>query len=178
SPRTSRAAWGGRGGGRRRAKASSSTSTSPPAITWSASATCRCTSMRRSRWRWGRSRRSPRISSAPPVFNATWILVAALYALAVWLARRGRVDLPWRVAALFYALVLIFLFRPMTQATVSVPVDFIRTLPPSDNGAPPRQLPTSTMTELLMQIVPWVAQVRDAWRSLRFPLWNHLSGAG
>jgi hypothetical protein len=117
------------------------------------------------------------------VFNATWILVAALYALAVWLARRGRLraagvcDLPWRVAALFYALVLIFLFRPMTQATVNVPVDFIRILPPWDNGAP-RHLSNPMMNDLPMQIVPWAAQVRDAWRSLHFPLWNHLSGAG
>ena len=46
------------------------------------------------------------------MFNATWILVAVLYALAVWLARRGRwraagvCDLPWRVAALFYTVSL------------------------------------------------------------------------
>ena len=112
------------------------------------------------------------------MFNATWILVAVLYALAVWLARRARVDLPWRMAALFYALVLLFLFRPMTQATVSVPVDFIRILPPWESGAPTRQLSNSMMNDLPMQIVPWAAQVRDAWRSLHFPLWNHLAGAG
>jgi hypothetical protein len=117
------------------------------------------------------------------VFNATWILVAVLYALAVWLAHRvgapalGR-ALPWRIAALFYALVLIFLFRPMTQAAVSVPVDFIRILPPWDNGTPTRPLSNSMMNDLPMQIVPWAGQVRDAWRSLHFPLWNHLSGAG
>ena len=112
------------------------------------------------------------------MFNATWILVAVLYALAVWLAQRGRVDLPWRVAALFYALVLVFLFRPMTQAAINVPADFIRILPPWDNGAPPRHLSNSMMNDLPMQIVPWAAQVRDAWRSLHFPLWNHLAGAG
>ena len=114
------------------------------------------------------------------MFNATWIYVAVLYALAVWLARRvgAAPTLPWRVAALFYALVLIFLFRPMTQATVNVPVDFIRILPPWDNGAPPRQLSNSLMNDLPMQIVPWAAQARDAWRSLHFPLWNHLAGAG
>ena len=47
--------------------------------------------------------------------NPTWLYVAALYALAVWLARRARVDLPVRVGVFFYALVLNFLFRPLTQ---------------------------------------------------------------
>jgi hypothetical protein len=112
------------------------------------------------------------------VFNASWILVAAVYALAVWLARRGRVDLPWRVAALFYGLVLVFLFRPLTQAAVSVPVDFIRILPPWEHGGRAPALSNSAMNDLPMQIIPWAAQVRDAWRSLHFPLWNHLAGAG
>jgi uncharacterized membrane protein YfhO len=106
------------------------------------------------------------------VFNATWIYVAVLYALAIRLARP---RVPWRVAGLFYILVLIFLFRPMTQATVNVPVDFIRTLPPWSGG---RHLSNPFMNDLPMQIVPWAAQVRDAWRSLHFPLWNHLSGSG
>src|SRR5205085_335592 len=132
--------------------------------------TRRSTSTSPSRSPWRRPSRCPRISSAP-VFNATWILVAVLYALAVWLARRVSAPaperaLPWRIAALFYALVLIFLFRPMTQATVNVPVDFIRILPPWDNGATPRQLSNPLMNDLPMQIVPWAAQARDAWRSL------------
>ncbi|PYQ50336.1 MAG: hypothetical protein DMF59_11085 [Acidobacteria bacterium] len=29
-----------------------------------------------------------------------------------------------------------------------------------------------------MQIVPWAHQVREAWKSMHFPLWNALSGAG
>jgi hypothetical protein len=112
------------------------------------------------------------------VFNPTWLYVAALYALAVWLARRRGVELPWRVPAFFYALVLAFLFRPMTQDAVNVPADFIRILPPwSEVGARPHPS-NPIMNDLPMQIVPWADQVRDAWRSLQFPLWNHLSGAG
>jgi hypothetical protein len=103
--------------------------------------------------------------------------VAVLYALAVWLARR-RILLPWRIAALFYLLVLVFLFRPMTQATVNVPVDFIRIIPPWEDGVRAPQLSNSMMNDLPMQIVPWAAQVRAAWRSLHVPLWNHLAGAG
>ena len=63
--------------------------------------------------------------------NLTWLLVAAVYAASVWLARRGGMaELRWRIAALFYALVLLFLWEPMTQQYVNIPVDFIQTLPP------------------------------------------------
>ena len=111
------------------------------------------------------------------MFNPTWLYVAALYAAAVWLARRRGVELPWRIAALCYALVLVFLFRPMTQAAVNVPVDFVQILPPwSDQPNP--HLSNSMMNDLAMQIVPWAEQVRAAWRSLHFPIWNHLSGSG
>jgi len=36
--------------------------------------------------------------------NPTWIYVAVVYAIAVYLTRRARIDLPWKVAGLFYAL--------------------------------------------------------------------------
>ena len=47
--------------------------------------------------------------------NPTWLYVGALYALAAWRAR-----VPWRVAVLFYAMVLVFLFKPMTGDYVGV----------------------------------------------------------
>lgn len=112
------------------------------------------------------------------MLNGTWAYVAALYALAVWWARRKGVALPWRVAALFYALVLIFLFRPMTQAYVNVPSDFLQILPPW-NGYLHRQLVANKeMNDLTMQIIPWAHQAREAWRSFQFPVWNDLSGGG
>jgi Bacterial membrane protein YfhO len=112
------------------------------------------------------------------VFNPTWLYVAALYAAAVWLARRRGVELPWRIAALCYALVLVFLFRPMTQAAINVPVDFVEILPPWSEQVG-RPTPSNTMmNDLAMQIVPWAEQVRASWRSLQFPIWNHLSGSG
>ena len=44
--------------------------------------------------------------------NPVWLYVAATYAAAVWLARRAGVDLPWRIALFFYALVVVFMFTP------------------------------------------------------------------
>jgi hypothetical protein len=116
------------------------------------------------------------------VFNATWIYAGALYAMAIACARRWipavRDTLPWRVAAFFYALVLIYLFRPMTGRYINVPVDFINILPPWGNWNRRHLLSNPEMNDLAMQIVPWAHQAREAWRSLHFPIWNALSGCG
>lgn len=110
--------------------------------------------------------------------NPTWLYVAALYALAVWLARRARVDLPVRVATFFYALVLVFLFRPLTQHYVNLPVDIVLTLPPWHNVTPKFLVKNFEMNDIVMQIVPWAHQAREAWRHGSFPLWNALAGCG
>ncbi len=112
------------------------------------------------------------------MLNGTWAYVAALYALAVWWARRKGVVLPWRVAALFYALVLIFLFRPMTQGYVNVPSDFVQILPPWNGYLHKQAVANKEMNDLTMQIIPWAHQAREAWRSFQFPVWNDLSGGG
>lgn len=108
--------------------------------------------------------------------------MGALYAIAVGLARRGspavRDVLRWRVAAFFYALVLLFLFRPLTQPFVNFPADFITILPPWGDWVRRHLLSNSEMNDLTMQIVPWAHQAREAWRSLQFPLWNPLAGCG
>jgi hypothetical protein len=116
------------------------------------------------------------------VFNATWIYTGALYAIAIACLRRWspavRDALPWRVAAFFYALVLIYLFRPMTGPYINVPVDFINILPPWGNWNQRHMVSNPEMNDLAMQIVPWAHQAREAWRSLHFPIWNALSGCG
>jgi hypothetical protein len=111
--------------------------------------------------------------------NPTWIYVAVVYALAVLLARRARVDVPWRIAALFYALTLLFMWKAMTGPYVNIPADFLQALPPwsllnhhSVVGG------NSELNDLPMQIVPWADQVRESWRAFRAPLWNSLAGAG
>ncbi len=110
--------------------------------------------------------------------NSTWLYVGALYAIAVWIARRRGSDFPWRIAALFYALVLIFLWQPMTGLYVNLPVDIVQTLPPWSAMIRNHRVANFEINDIVMQIVPWAHQVREAWKSLHFPLWNALSGCG
>ena len=104
--------------------------------------------------------------------------VAAIYTFAVLVARRYRIDLPWRIAALFYVLVLIFLFRPMTQAYVNIPVDFLRILPPWALLTRTHAVVNDEMNDLVLQIVPWADEVRRSWQSLQAPLWNPNASGG
>jgi hypothetical protein len=110
--------------------------------------------------------------------NPTFLYVAAFYVLAVWLGRRGGIDLPWRIAAFFYVLVLIFFWKPMTQDYLNVPVDFVLRLPPWAYVFPRHYSANGEMNDLALQIVPWAHQVREAWRSLNVPLWNAAAGCG
>lgn len=112
------------------------------------------------------------------MFNATWLYVGVIYAIAVWLVRRVRIDLPWRIAAFFYLLVLIFLWRPLTTDVVNLPVDFLRSLPPWAFLTRFNKPINPEINDLVLQIVPWANQVRESWRSGHVPLWNNLSGSG
>jgi uncharacterized membrane protein YfhO len=110
--------------------------------------------------------------------NLTWLYVLAIYGGGVWLARRFNIDLPARVAALFYILVLMFLWRPMTQAFVNLPVDFVSMLSPWGPLMRRPRAYNQELNDLVLQIVPWAEQVRDNWKSLHLPLWNARSGSG
>lgn len=110
--------------------------------------------------------------------NPTWLYTAAVYALAVWLARRNGVALRVRIAAFFYALVLVFLFRPMTQAYVNVPADITDTLPPWSHRVRHPVMSNSELSDVTLQILPWAEQAREQWRSFRLPLWNERAGSG
>ena len=110
--------------------------------------------------------------------NSTWFHVGVLYAVSVWLARRWGSNFPWRIAGLFYALVLIFLWRPLTGPYVNIPVDIVQQLPPWSAAIRSHRAQNFELNDIVMQIVPWAHQVREAWKSMRFPLWNALSGAG
>ena len=116
--------------------------------------------------------------SSAPVFNPTWFYVGVLYAGAVWLVRRSGIELPKRVAVFFYALVFLFLYLPLTQDYVSIPADFLKTLPPWSELSRGHSVSNSQMNDLVLQIVPWAHQVREAWSSFHAPLWNGLSGSG
>jgi len=113
--------------------------------------------------------------------NPTWLYVGTLYAIAVALARRGGNPIPRRIAALFYALVLIFFFKAMTGPYVSVATDIPRLIAPWSASAPGLTKYTVLNMEthdVSMQLAPWAHQVREAWKSGHAPLWNALAGCG
>ncbi|HEX9459248.1 MAG TPA: YfhO family protein [Thermoanaerobaculia bacterium] len=113
--------------------------------------------------------------------NPTWLYVGAVYAVAVWLARRGGNPLPKRIALLFLALVVIFFFKAMTGHYVSIAMDIPRLIAPWSASAPGLTKYTVLNMEthdVPMQLVPWAHQVRQAWLSGHVPLWNALAGCG
>jgi len=113
--------------------------------------------------------------------NPTFLYVGAIYAIAVALARRGGNALPRRVAVLFYALVLVFLFKAMTGPYVCIATDIPKLIAPWSASAPGLTKYTVLNMEthdVPMQLVPWAHQVREAWKSGHAPLWNALAGCG
>ncbi|MEA2416261.1 MAG: hypothetical protein QOI58_2918 [Thermoanaerobaculia bacterium] len=113
--------------------------------------------------------------------NPTFIYVGAIYAIAVALARRGGNPLPKRIAVLFYALVLVFLFKAMTGPYVCIATDIPKLIAPWSASAPGMTKYTvmnGETQDVVMQLVPWAHQVRNAWLSGHAPLWNALAGCG
>lgn len=129
--------------------------------------------------------------------NFTWLYVAALYALAILLANRRaegggqradevspsalrpRLSIPWRVAVLFYALTLAFLFRPMTGHYNNVAPDILKAVPPwKVAGFDKYSVSNFELQDVMFQLAPWMKQVHEQWRALHVPLWNDLAGCG
>jgi hypothetical protein len=110
--------------------------------------------------------------------NLTWLYLAVLYAAAVALARKSGAELPKRIALFFYVLVLLFFFKPLTQQYVNFHLDVLPSIPPWYHVTNYHHQYTSELNDLPMQIVPWMHQVRESWKSLTPPLWNHFSGSG
>ena len=112
------------------------------------------------------------------MFNPTWLVAGVVYAGAVWLARRRGVDLPCRVALFFFLLVFLFFYPVLTQDAVNTSVDYLGTLPPWEYTVENHKAGNPQLNDLALQIVPWAHQVREGWRALEPPLWNHYSAAG
>jgi hypothetical protein len=113
--------------------------------------------------------------------NPTFIYVGAAYAIAAVLARRGGNPLPRRIAVLLYALVLVFLFKAMTGPYVCIATDIPKLIAPWSASAPGMTKYTvmnGETQDVVMQLVPWAHQVRNAWLSAHAPLWNALAGCG
>lgn len=105
-----------------------------------------------------------------------------VYAAAVALARRAGVEIPRRVAILFYVLVLLFFFKPLTGPYVNVGADVLKLIAPWSATAPAGfdkfDVGNYELQDVVFQFVPWTRQVQESWRALRVPLWNPLTAAG
>lgn len=110
--------------------------------------------------------------------NLTWLYVGGVYAIAIALARRGGAAIPKRIALLFYGLVLLFLFLPLTDRYVTGHVDVLRNLPPWSEVRRDHGMANGQMNDVPLQILPWAHQVRESWKSGRAPVWNNLTGCG
>lgn len=110
--------------------------------------------------------------------NFTFLYVAALYFAGIFIWRRFGTSIPWRNAIFFYLLVLLFLFRPLTQAYVNVPADYLFRLFPWRGMPSDLQNRNPEINDVILQMVPWAQQVRTSWRSGHVPLWNWSTGGG
>ena len=109
--------------------------------------------------------------------NPTFLFVAAVFAVLVHLARKTSIRIPWRVAAAFYVIVLVFLFRPMVLDYVAIPVDQLERLPPWEDH-PDFEVHNGQTNDVTFQIAPWAHLVRESWKRLEAPLWNHTADGG
>lgn len=110
--------------------------------------------------------------------NLTFAYVGLLYAAFVWTAKRLGAALPGRVALLFYLLVLVFLYKPMTQELVNVPADYLFRLYPWHGVEAVNRAQNPEINDVILQMVPWAHQVREAWRAGELPVWNNFAGGG
>lgn len=110
--------------------------------------------------------------------NLAFLYVALVYFSAVALARRLGLPFQWRVAGLFYILVLVFLFQPLTMNMVNVPSDYTQRFWPWHSLGEPDPDTNTEINDVILQMVPWANQVRESWRDFTPPLWNSAAGGG
>jgi hypothetical protein len=123
--------------------------------------------------------------------NLTFLYIGALYAIAIAVedrrhrlsrpdGRTGDGACPPRVALVFYAIVLVALFRPLTGRFINFAADYVELMPPWSAHSHVTKFNVSNLEihDATMQLIPWGHQVRELWRSGTVPLWNALNGCG
>jgi hypothetical protein len=106
-----------------------------------------------------------------------FLLLAALLALAL---RRWYDPVPPRCWLIWGTVLAILLGPALFGGGVLLPLGNVVRLPPyvgvwEGDGRPPGN---QLQGDLVVQIVPWMVQVREAFARGEWPLWNHLVGAG
>lgn len=117
--------------------------------------------------------------SPTTLLPALW--VAFLAGLLGWALRRWWDPVPGRCWALWGAVLALLFGKALATGQVLLPLGYLVRLPPyrligeSLGGPPPGNL---LQGDLVIQIAPWLELVRGALGDGRWPLWNHLAGAG
>ena len=106
-----------------------------------------------------------------------FLLLAALLGLAL---RRWYDPVPLRCWLIWGAVIAVLLGPALFGGGVLLPLGNLTRLPPyagvwEGDGRPPGN---QLQGDLVLQIVPWMVQVREAFARGEWPLWNALVGAG
>jgi hypothetical protein len=102
-------------------------------------------------------------------------LLGALLAAAL---RRWLDPVPWRVLAVFAAVLLILFGPVLFGGKLLLPLDGLRGATPFQRLAPTRPHGNFLQGDLIQLVTPSLAVVRAAWAEGRWPLWNARVGAG
>lgn len=105
--------------------------------------------------------------------------VAVLGILLARALQRWFDPMPWRCWAVWSAAILVLFGAVLFGGRVLLPLGYLTRVPPFrqlwPEGTPPGNL---LQSDMVLQITPWLVQVREAFMAGEWPLWNHLAGAG
>jgi hypothetical protein len=115
--------------------------------------------------------------------NPADLLPACWVTLLAWLLyralRRWYDPVPGRCWAVWAGVIAVLFGPVLAGGKVLLPLGYLVRLPPftrlAEGGPPPGNL---LQGDLVLQIAPWLELVRAALADGRWPLWNHLAGAG
>ncbi len=102
-------------------------------------------------------------------------LLGACLAVAL---RRWFDPVPWRVLAVFAAVLLILFGPVLFGGKVLLPLDGLRGAVPFQNLPPIEPHGNFLQGDLIQLVTPSLAAVRAAWADGRWPLWNEKAGPG
>jgi hypothetical protein len=108
----------------------------------------------------------------------TFLYVAILYFGFIWVWRRWGSPFPWRVAGLFYLLILVGSFETLVLNYTRLPADHVLGLYPWRAYSGIERARNPETNDVILQMVPWAHQVRESWKALEVPLWNDAAGGG
>ncbi len=108
----------------------------------------------------------------------TFLGIALPSLLLVLALRRWLTPVPWRVAALFFALTLVFLHGAVFTSKLPVPVDEVAQGYPWRGVVGPVTPRNPLTNDTVKLFLPWMQVAREELFHLRAPLWNRYSFGG